>query len=154
MSTPQHKFKETVLALLAKFPHWKNQLEASGVSGLPSNEVLSMGVSVLQGYQDIKLLEMFVNKTHPCWGKIKNRDISFFLEDLGTVTSLIPQGLVTGVFTAKNTSGDLVINQRAQGFIWDCLAVMTKFSLDFIIANPSHFPQIDNLSELRKTWNR
>lgn len=110
--------------------------------------MITMVVLVIQSFDKHYLIQGFIeNSQQLCWGKIKERDETFFIENAGNIFKYLPTdkvNLFKDLYTTKDATGKCVVSQTLKDQIWDLFDAMIKISIKYVHKHRSPYSYATN----------
>ena len=98
--------------------------------------VVTFAAALIGGFQPHALITGFISKSHvKCWDKIKERDETFFVENVASIFEHLPMdsvNLFKDLYLTKDKMGQNVISQKLKNEIWSLFDAMIKISIKYI----------------------
>ncbi len=98
--------------------------------------LIYFGSEMLKTIDKDELIEGFIQNSHTCWDKIKNRDDLFFIDHASVIFQKLPGDSVT-IFK------DLYLSDHLSGTfktcMWDYFDALVKISIKYVYKNPEKF---------------
>lgn len=91
----------------------------------------------LEGYDPVKLIEIFIRHSYTHWTKVLERDEDFFINNAHVIFQHLPVdtnniNAFKVFFTAKNDKGEYIIVQDDRNAIWDMFDSIVKICIKYV----------------------
>jgi hypothetical protein len=91
----------------------------------------------LEGYDPVKLIDVFIEHSHPHWEKIREHDEKFFIENAHVIFKQLPVdssniNAFKVFFTAVDNKGNNIISDTDRDAIWTIFESLVKICLKYI----------------------
>ena len=98
----------------------------------------------------------FISSSHKYWDKIKKKNESFFIQNMGDIFSEFNLSLkdltfFKDIFTIKNSKGEHYITEQDKQEMWKLLHGMVKISIKYLIINHKTVENFD-MNHHTETW--
>lgn len=103
---------------------------------------------IIRSFSRTKLINDFIKKSHMHWGRIKNREREFFIENASDIFDELPAENVkcfAQLFSIRDDAGNFVIGKNKEDEIFDFFEALVKISIKYIhrIRDPYSFTTPD-----------
>lgn len=85
------------------------------------------------------ILKTFIEKSHPHWDQILNRDEEFFVHSAGKVFAGLPLDSVNGfkeLFLLKSSNGERFVSEDDRDAMWDYFESLVRISIHYLLEHP------------------
>jgi len=120
--------------------------------------MIQLAIAVIKNFNPHDLIQGFITNGHDtCWDKIRDRDETFFIENVTTIFAPLPMDMVLifkDLFLAVDKNNKPIVSNDLKQSIWKLFDAMVKIAIKYIHkhrkSNTAFFSQVQLHSHANK----
>ena len=131
--------------------------------------LIKLACDYVKSYNAVNLTEDFIFRSVRYWPQIKEREVSFFENNISSIFGALPfssdqLNMFKIIYHATDADGQRFISEDDVGLVWEYLFACCRIAINYMIDNPESYSMIKvklansknpytlDLDELSKVW--